>query len=88
MHSEGRQEWAIWQMRLERSRRHNENVDLRDFESIVLFFSEEEIEELQATIDERRMKRLAREEGHGGSEVAPDYPPEHSYPPLGRGLAT
>jgi len=36
-------------------------VDLRDFESIVLFLSEEEIDELQAAIDERRMERLARE---------------------------
>jgi hypothetical protein len=28
-------------------------VDLRDFASILLFFSDEEIEELQAAIDER-----------------------------------
>jgi hypothetical protein len=28
--------------------RHNGDVDLRDFESIVLFISEEEIDELQA----------------------------------------
>jgi hypothetical protein len=37
-------------------------VDLRDFESIVIFFSEEEIERLQATIDKRRRGRLAPDE--------------------------
>jgi len=36
-------------------------VDLRDFESLLIFFSEEEIEELQATIDKRRSRRLARD---------------------------
>jgi hypothetical protein len=34
---------------------------LRDFESILLFFSEEEVEELQAAIAERRSRRLARD---------------------------
>jgi hypothetical protein len=29
-------------------------VELRDFESILIYFSEEEIEELQAAIDRRR----------------------------------
>jgi hypothetical protein len=38
------------------------SVDLRDFESIPIFFSEEEIEEVQAAIDERRSRRLALEE--------------------------
>ncbi len=37
-------------------------MDLRDFESIPLFFSEEEIEELQAAIDKRKSRRLARKE--------------------------
>ncbi len=30
------------------------SVNLRDFQSILIFFSEEEIEELQAAIDKRR----------------------------------
>ncbi len=38
------------------------SVDLRDFESIPIFFSEEEIERLQTAIDERRSRRLALEE--------------------------
>jgi hypothetical protein len=51
-------------------------VDSSDFESIVLFFSEEEIEGLQAAIDERTMKRLVREgEDRGASEVDPGYSP-------------
>jgi hypothetical protein len=37
-------------------------VGLRDFESILIFFSEEEIETLQAAIDERRSRRPARDE--------------------------
>jgi hypothetical protein len=37
-------------------------VDLRDFESIVTFFGGEEIEELQAAIDERGRKRLTPDE--------------------------
>jgi hypothetical protein len=37
------------------------SADLRDFESIPIFFSEEEIGELQADIDEHRSRRLARE---------------------------
>jgi hypothetical protein len=38
-------------------------VALRDFESILIFFSEEEIEKLQAAIDERRSRSsLARDE--------------------------
>ena len=38
------------------------SVNLRDFDSILLYFSEEEIEELQAAIDTRKSRRLAREE--------------------------
>jgi hypothetical protein len=38
------------------------SVDLRDFESILLFFSEEEIDVLRAAIDERRSRRLASDE--------------------------
>ncbi len=37
-------------------------MDLRDFQSISIFFSEEEIEELQAAIDERRSRRLVLDE--------------------------
>jgi hypothetical protein len=36
-------------------------VNLRDFESIRLYFSEEDIEELQAAIDERRSTRQTRD---------------------------
>jgi hypothetical protein len=36
-------------------------VQLRAFESILIFFSEEEIEKLQADIDKRRSRSLARE---------------------------
>jgi hypothetical protein len=35
------------------------SVNLRDFESILIFFSEEEIEELQVAIDKRRSPALA-----------------------------
>ncbi len=36
-------------------------MNLRDFESILIFFSEEEIEELQAAIDKRRNLALDEE---------------------------
>jgi hypothetical protein len=36
-------------------------VNLRDFESILMFFSEKEIEELQAAIDMRRSLALDEE---------------------------
>jgi hypothetical protein len=36
-------------------------VNLRDFESILIFFSEEEIEELQGAIDKRRNLALDEE---------------------------
>jgi hypothetical protein len=50
-------------------------VDLRDFESILIFFSEDEIEELQAAIDERRSRRLACDgEDRPGSVEQPVYP--------------
>jgi hypothetical protein len=50
------------------------SVNLRDFESLLLlFFSEEEIEALQAAIEKRRSSRLAR-------ELKEDYP--GSYPGL------
>jgi hypothetical protein len=38
------------------------SVNLKDFESILLFFSEDEIEVLQAAIDERRRRTLAPDE--------------------------
>jgi hypothetical protein len=51
------------------------SVDLRDFESILLFFSEEEIEELQAAIDERKSRRLARDGNDCPESVEqPAYP--------------
>ena len=34
-------------------------MDLWDFESILIFFSQEEMEELQAAIDKRRSRRLS-----------------------------
>ena len=37
------------------------SVNLRDFESILIFFSEKEIEELQAAIDKRRSLALDEE---------------------------
>jgi hypothetical protein len=36
-------------------------VDVRDYESILIFFSEEEIEELQAAIDKRKRLALDKE---------------------------
>jgi hypothetical protein len=52
------------------------SVDLRDFESIPIFFSEEEIENLQAAIDKRRSRRLARNgEYCPGSVERPLYSP-------------
>lgn len=36
-------------------------MNLRDFESILIFFSEEEIEELQGAIDKRRSLALDEE---------------------------
>jgi hypothetical protein len=52
------------------------SVDLRDFESIFIFLSEEEMEELQAAIDERRSRRLACDgEDCSGSVEQPVYSP-------------
>jgi hypothetical protein len=51
-------------------------VDLRDFQSILLFFSEEEIEELQAAIDKRRSKRLSLTDENSPERAGqPDYSP-------------
>jgi hypothetical protein len=53
------------------------SVNLRDFESISLFFSEEEIEELLAVIEERRSRRMAHDgEDCPGSAEQPVYSPE------------
>jgi hypothetical protein len=49
------------------------SVDLRDFESIPTFFSEEEMAELQAAIDERRSRRLSLGER---SPEQPDRSPD------------
>jgi hypothetical protein len=60
-------------------------VDLRDFESILIFFSEEEIEDLQAAIDKRRslahyeysLPKLAEQSDHsanGVEGVLPEVP--------------
>ena len=48
------------------------SVNLRDFESILIFFSEEEIEELQAAIDKRRNQALGEESLPRVAEQ-PDY---------------
>ena len=37
-------------------------MDLRDFGSILIYFSEEEIEKLQVAIEERRFRRLVLDE--------------------------
>jgi hypothetical protein len=51
------------------------SVDLMDFESILIYFSEGEIEELLVAIDERRSRRLARDrEVCLGSEEQLVYP--------------
>ena len=52
-------------------------MNLRDFDSILLYFSEEEIEELQAAIDARKSRRLAREEEQdcSGTLEQPVYSP-------------
>ena len=41
--------------------------ELRDFASIVAFLSEEEIDEMQAAIDERREARTGRAGRRGGT---------------------
>jgi hypothetical protein len=53
-------------------------VDLRDFASIIAHFTEREIDEMQAAIDERR--RLARD-GERALEPAeqPDYSPPTTW---------
>jgi hypothetical protein len=64
------------------------SVDLRDFESILIFFSEEEIEELQGAIDKRRSLALDEESLHnlvkqsdhsanGVEDVSPEVPLQH-----------
>jgi hypothetical protein len=50
------------------------SVDLRDFESILIFFSEEEIEDLQAAIDGRRRPDLDEERSPKAAEQS-DYSP-------------
>ncbi len=49
------------------------SVNLRNFESILIFFSEEEIEELQAAIDKRRNQAL-------GEESLPKLAEQSEYP--------
>jgi hypothetical protein len=43
-----------------RTQKGRAGADLRAFESISIYFSEEEMEELQVAIDERRSWKLAR----------------------------
>ena len=51
-------------------------MNLRDFESIRLYFSEEDIDELQAGIIKRRTERLACDgRDHRASEEDPNYSP-------------
>jgi hypothetical protein len=64
-------------------------MNLRDFESILYFFSEEEIEEVQAAIDKRRslaldeesLRNLVMQSDHsakGVEGVSPEVPLQHS----------
>jgi hypothetical protein len=49
-------------------------VDLRDFESILIFFSEGEIENLQVAIEKRRCRRLVLDYERSLSPAEqPDY---------------
>jgi hypothetical protein len=50
-------------------------VELRDFESILIFFSEEEIEKLQAAIDMRRSRKLVLDYERS---LNPTEQPDHS----------
>jgi hypothetical protein len=52
------------------------SVDLRDFEIIPTFFSEEEMAELQAAIDERRSRRLSLGERSPEQAGQPDRSPD------------
>lgn len=52
------------------------SVDLRDFESILFFFSEEEIEKLQVAIEERRSGRLVLDKERS---LNPAEPPDYSF---------
>jgi hypothetical protein len=62
-------------MRTIRTRKRTfSRVDLSDFESILLYFSEEEIEELQAAIDKRRSRKPAL-----GQESSPKLAEQSDY---------
>jgi hypothetical protein len=50
-------------------------MDLRDFKSILIFFSEEEIEKLQAAVDERRRRLTPNEARTLELAEQPDYSP-------------
>ena len=49
-------------------------MNLRDFESILIYFSQEEIEKLQVAIEERRSRRLVLDEERSLNPAEqPDY---------------
>jgi hypothetical protein len=63
-------------------------MDLRDFENILYFFSEKELEELQAAIDKRRsltfdeesLRNLVKQSDYsanGVESVSPEAPLQH-----------
>jgi hypothetical protein len=65
------------------------SVDLRDFESILLYFSDEEIEELQAAIDERCNARAHLGDGDtSGMGYSPKCLEEGSRSPLGERIGS
>ena len=66
------------------------SVNLRDFESILIFFSEKELEELQAAIDKRRslaldeesLRNLIRQSGYSANGVEAATPVAHIQHPV------
>jgi hypothetical protein len=54
---------------------------LRDFASMADFFSDREIDELQAAIDARRESSAARSDGPEADEAGPGVPETDARPP-------
>ena len=65
-------------------------MNLRDFESILIFFSEEEIEELQGAIDKRRnlaldeesLRNLVKQSDHSANGVEAAFSEAHIQHPV------
>jgi hypothetical protein len=65
-------------------------VNLRDFESILIFFSEKEIEEVQAAIDKRRslaldeesLRKLVKHSDYSANGVEGASSEAHSHHPV------